>query len=98
VNGSQRWCLNCAAEWPTAALFLAEVNGLEDRKAAPPTHQQLQNRFLNILAQLDDQDVRLSQINTWLDTLEAQLELAETTGDPVELMLPIPLMPVSAHA
>lgn len=22
VNGSRRWCLNCDAEWPTAAAFL----------------------------------------------------------------------------
>jgi predicted RNA-binding Zn-ribbon protein involved in translation (DUF1610 family) len=27
VNGSRRWCLHCNAEWPTAADFLAEVEG-----------------------------------------------------------------------
>jgi hypothetical protein len=25
VNGSRRWCLNCGAEWPTAVLFLEEL-------------------------------------------------------------------------
>ncbi len=75
VNGSRRWCLSCLAEWPTAAEFLAAVNAIHDQAIQIPTRQQLQKRFLNILAQIDERE--LGKINTWLDSLETWLAFVE---------------------
>jgi predicted RNA-binding Zn-ribbon protein involved in translation (DUF1610 family) len=97
VNGSRRWCLNCLAEWPTAVLFLAEVNATQ-QVLELPTRQQLQSRFLTMLAQLDEQDGRLSRINAWLDTLETQLDLTDNVDDPDETVLPIASIPVLEYA
>jgi hypothetical protein len=41
VNGSRRWCLNCGAEWPTAAEFLAEVNASRNQVSAGVTRTDL---------------------------------------------------------
>jgi predicted RNA-binding Zn-ribbon protein involved in translation (DUF1610 family) len=98
VNGSRRWCLNCLAEWPAATLFLAEVNAIQEQVIELTTRQQLQSRFLTMLAQLDEQDGRLSRINAWLDTLEAQLDLTDHIDEPDETVLPITSMPVLEYA
>jgi len=97
VNGSQRWCLNCLAEWPTSDTFLAEVNTTQ-QVIELPTRQHLQNRFLHLLSQLDEKDARLSRINAWLDTLEAQLDLAQAADDPDKIILSITSMQVSEYA
>jgi hypothetical protein len=99
VNGSRRWCLNCLAEWPTSDTFLAEINAIcEQQDIELPTRQQLQNRFLNLLSQLDEEDTRLSRINAWLDTLEAQLDLSQAADHPDKIMLPIASIPVPEYA
>jgi hypothetical protein len=99
VNGSRRWCLNCLAEWPTAATFLAEVNAIcEQQDIELPTRQQLQYRFLNILTQLDEHDARLSRINAWLDMLDAQLDLTDNVDNRDETMLPIASIPMLEYA
>jgi hypothetical protein len=98
VNGSRRWCLNCLAEWPTSDSFLAEVNAIDHQDIELPTRQQLQNRFLNLLSQLDEEDGRLSRINTWLDTLEAQLDLSQVADGPDKIMLPIVSLQVPEYA
>ena len=77
VNGSRRWCLNCMAEWPTADAFLAEVNAGREQNYGQLTRRQLQSRFQNILARLDEPE--LVKIKTWLDTLEAEFDLTEAT-------------------
>ena len=77
VNGSRRWCLNCMAEWPTADAFLTEVNAGRGQGFEKHSRQQLQSRFQNILARLDEPE--LVKVKTWLDTLEAELDLAEDT-------------------
>jgi hypothetical protein len=97
VNGSRRWCLNCLTEWPNSDTFLAEVNATQ-QVLELPTRQQLQNRFLTMLAKLDEEDGRLSRINSWLDTLEAQLDLVQDSDDPDEMVLPITSMPVLEYA
>jgi hypothetical protein len=89
--------LNCLAEWPTAVLFLAEVNATQ-QVLELPTRQQLQSRFLTMLAQLDEQDGRLSRINAWLDTLETQLDLTDNVDDPDETVLPIASLAVLEYA
>lgn len=66
VNGSRRWRLNCMAEWPTADVFLAEVNAGGGQDFKQLSRQQLQSHFQNILAQLDEPD--LARIETWLNT------------------------------
>jgi transposase-like protein len=91
VNGSRRWCLHCLAEWPTAAAFLTEVKAHQGQLVERPTRQQLQARFLSILARLDEQDPQLGQISAWLDTLEAQLDLADM-AEQVEKHQTIPTM------
>ena len=73
VNGSRRWCLNCGAEWPTASEFLAEVNSGQDQSDTMPTRTELQRRFMQILAQLEEQDAQLSQVDLWLNELENRL-------------------------
>ena len=91
VNGSRRWCLNCLAEWPTAAEFLTEVEG-----GPEPTgpREQLQHRFASLLARLEPSDPHFDQIGQWLDELEQQL--AETKTEPGERatawasLLPVP--------
>jgi hypothetical protein len=56
------------------------------------------NRFLNLLSQLDEEDGRLSRINSWLDTLEAQLDLTDHIDESDETVLPITSMPVPEYA
>jgi hypothetical protein len=73
VNGSRRWCLNCGAEWPTAAEFLAEVEAIGHQNIQAPSREELRERFLDILAGLEEQDVQLSQIDVWLNELENRL-------------------------
>jgi hypothetical protein len=51
-----------------------------------------------MLAQLDEQDGRLSRINAWLDTLETQLDLTDNVDDPDETVLPIASIPVLEYA
>lgn len=92
VNGSRRWCLNCLAEWPTADAFLAEVNADGGQDFEQPGRQQLQSRFQNILARLDESE--LTKIRTWLDTLEVELDLAEATVAINEEVTPINAIPV----
>ena len=96
VNGSQRWCLNCMAEWPTADAFLTEVNVGEGQSFGQPTRSQLQNRFQNILARLDE--LEMAKVKTWLDTLEAQLDLAEDTEHINEEVAQINAIPVLEYA
>jgi hypothetical protein len=91
VNGSRRWCLHCLAEWSTIAAFLTEVNAIQGQIVDLPTRQQLQDRFLSILARLDEQDPQLSKISVWLDTLEAQLDPGEI-AEVVEKHSAMPLM------
>lgn len=89
VNGSRRWCLNCLAEWPTADAFLAEVSPVQPQNTEHPTHrQQLQSRFQNILARLDEPE--LDKINNWLDSLEAQLALPQEPDSIIE-KIPSPM-------
>ncbi|MCB0165542.1 MAG: hypothetical protein KDI79_15030 [Anaerolineae bacterium] len=96
VNGSRRWCLNCLAEWPTADAFLAEVNTDGGQGFEQPSRQQLQSRFQNILARLDEPE--LTKIKTWLDTLEVELDLAEATVAINEVVTPINAIPVLEYA
>jgi hypothetical protein len=69
INGSQRWCLNCGAEWPTAAEFLSEVNAIA--RMATPARTRLQARFTSLLTKLTDE--RLLEIDAWLDELESEI-------------------------
>jgi hypothetical protein len=96
VNGSRRWCLNCMAEWPTADAFLAEVNAGGGQNYGQLTRRQLQSRFQNILARLAEPD--LARIETWLDTLETQLDLAEATDLTNEEVAPINAIRVPEYA
>lgn len=96
VNGSRRWCLNCLAEWPTADAFLAEVNADGGQGFEQLSRQQLQSRFQNLLARLDEPD--LARIETWLDTLEARLDLAEATDHTTEEVAPINAIRVTEYA
>ncbi|MEW5958398.1 MAG: hypothetical protein AB1801_11770 [Chloroflexota bacterium] len=89
VNGSRRWCLNCGAEWPTAADFLTEVNAAQDQVGAGPSRTELQQRFLNILASLDEQDKQLIQVEIWLDELERRLVLSADRQPATETVAPI---------
>lgn len=73
LNGSRRWCLSCSAEWPTAQAFLAELDWLP--AMVETTQTNLQNRFVNILAQLADE--QLDEIAVWLDELERCLAEAD---------------------
>lgn len=81
VNGSQRWCLNCGAEWPTAAEFLAEVNVIGQQNIQVPSREELQERFLDILAGLEEQDFQLSQVDRWLNELENRLAIAQNRAE-----------------
>ena len=80
VNGSRRWCLNCGAEWPTAVEFLAEVNNNRDHSDTVPTRTELQQRFMEILARLEEQDGQLGQIDLWLKELENRLVTARSNS------------------
>lgn len=75
VNGSRRWCLNCGAEWPTAAAFLAEVEVLPGQEKRQLRLEDLTRRFTNLLAGVDDQE--LDRVETWLDDLERSLAPTE---------------------
>ncbi|MCB0191928.1 MAG: ParB N-terminal domain-containing protein [Anaerolineae bacterium] len=96
VNGSRRWCLNCLAEWPTANAFLAEVNADDEQDVEQPSRQQLQSRFQNILARLDEPE--LGKVKTWLDTLEDELDLAEASVAINEEVTPINTIPMLEYA
>ena len=96
VNGSRRWCLNCMAEWPTADAFLVEVNAGGGQDFDQLSRQQLQSRFQNILSRLNEPD--LARIETWLDTLEAQLDLVEDADHTNEEVAPINAIPVPEYA
>ena len=96
VNGSRRWCLNCMAEWPTADAFLAEVNAGGRQNYGQLTRRQLQSRFQNILARLDEPE--LARIETWLDTLETQLDLTKATDHTNEEVAPINAIRVPEYA
>ncbi|MEW5960870.1 MAG: hypothetical protein AB1801_24355 [Chloroflexota bacterium] len=89
INGSRRWCLNCGAEWPTAADFLTEVNAAQNQTDAVPTRTELQQRFLNILASLGEQDRQLIQVEIWLDELERRLVLSADLQPVAETVAPI---------
>ncbi len=73
VNGSQRWCLNCGAEWPTAAEFLNEVEVVG--QMSTPARTRLQARFAGLLTKLTDE--KLAEIDAWLDELENEIPSAE---------------------
>jgi hypothetical protein len=88
VNGSRRWCLRCGAEWPTAGEFLAEVNANRGQAGSAPTRTELQQRFMQILAQLEEQDGRLIQIEIWLDELERQVVLSNNLHPATETVAP----------
>jgi predicted RNA-binding Zn-ribbon protein involved in translation (DUF1610 family) len=101
VNGSRRWCLNCGAEWPTAAEFMAEVNAARDQAGAGPTRTELQQRFLNILTNLAEQPEQLVQVEIWLTELERQLGLAvnlHLTGQAVAPILSRYSIPILEYA
>lgn len=95
VNGSRRWCLNCLAEWPTAAEFLAEVEG-----GPEPTgpREQLQHRFATLLARLEPSDPHLAQIGQWLDELEQQLAAADSPGPGERATAWTSLLPLPEYA
>jgi predicted RNA-binding Zn-ribbon protein involved in translation (DUF1610 family) len=80
VNGSRRWCLNCGAEWPTASDFLAEVEVIGHQNIQVPSREELRERFLDILARLEEQDVQLSQIDVWLNELENRLVIPQSNN------------------
>jgi hypothetical protein len=96
VNGSRRWCLNCMAEWPTAAAFLTEVTAGKGSNSEQSDRQQLKNRFLTILARLDEPE--LARLQTWLDALEAQLNPAEDSRHPNQMFTLISAIPVPEYA
>ncbi|MFC1975760.1 hypothetical protein ACFLXQ_05135 [Chloroflexota bacterium] len=93
VNGSRRWCLNCGAEWPTASDFLEEANARQNQIVKSPTREQIQGRFLNILARLEDQDEQLAQVDIWLDELEHKLAFPENNSpvDDIPELVPWPI-------
>jgi hypothetical protein len=70
VNGSQRWCIGCGANWPTATTFLNEVaaahNPQPDR-----LRRELGRRFNNLLQRLSAP--QLVQVERQLFDLEQQL-------------------------
>ena len=84
------------AEWPTADAFLAEVNAGGGQDFEQPNRRQLQSRFNNILARLDGPE--MAKVKTWLDTLEAQLDLAEDTEHINEEVAQINAIPVLEYA
>lgn len=101
VNGSRRWCLNCGAEWPTAAEFLTEVNASRDQVGARVTRTEIQQRFLNILTNLEEQPEQLIQVEIWLTELEYQLGLATNFPPAEETVAPtfaLNLLPVLEYA
>ncbi len=101
VNGSRRWCLNCGAEWPTAVEFLAEVKASRDQVSAGVTHTELQQRFLNILANLEEQPEQLIQVEIWLTELEHKVGLftdLHPAAEPVAPAIALNLIPVLEYA
>ncbi|MEW5959116.1 MAG: hypothetical protein AB1801_15400 [Chloroflexota bacterium] len=54
-----------------------------------PTRTELQQHFLNILANLDEQTDQLFQVEIWLDELERQLVLSTDRQPATETVAPI---------
>ncbi|MCL4299091.1 MAG: ParB N-terminal domain-containing protein [Anaerolineae bacterium] len=76
VNGSRRWCLNCSAEWPTAAAFLAAV---QSEPSTEPTtgREAIRNRLRQLISLVDTcPDEQLAELATWLTNLEMSLTFA----------------------
>lgn len=76
VNGSRRWCLNCSAEWPTAATFLAAV---QSEPSTEPTtgREAIRNRLRQLISLVDTcPDEQLAELATWLTNLEMSLTFA----------------------
>jgi hypothetical protein len=73
VNGSRRWCLNCGAEWSTAAAFLAEVQIKHPLELAA-NRESTKMRLRKLVSLVDAcPDEQLEKIVTWLDNLETAL-------------------------
>ncbi|MBE7472308.1 MAG: hypothetical protein HS114_24505 [Anaerolineales bacterium] len=73
VNGSRRWCLNCSAEWPTAAAFLAAVQTRQPQALATG-REAIKMRLWKLVSLVDAcPDEQLEEIVTWLDDLETAL-------------------------
>lgn len=73
VNGSRRWCLNCSAEWPTAAAFLVAVQARQPQALATG-REALKIRLRKLVSLVDAcPDEQLEEIVTWLDNLETSL-------------------------
>ncbi len=75
VNGSRRWCLNCGAEWPTAMAFLAEVESWSHSGPRRSRLENLQRRFMILLAGLDEHQLEMAE--TWLEDLAREVGAAE---------------------
>jgi predicted RNA-binding Zn-ribbon protein involved in translation (DUF1610 family) len=76
VNGSRRWCLNCSAEWPTAAAFLAAVQTRQPQALATG-REAIKTRLWKLVSLVEAcPDEQLEEIVTWLDDLETVLTLA----------------------
>lgn len=77
---------------------MAEVNAARDQAGAGPTRTELQQRFLNILTNLEEQPEQLVQVEIWLTELERQLglstnfHLAEETVAPTFALNLIPVL------
>lgn len=73
VNGSRRWCLNCDAEWPTAAAFLTAATVTHNASNADKNNREgLERRFSNLLVGLAGG--QLAEVEGWLKELEYRLQ------------------------
>jgi hypothetical protein len=73
INGHRRWCLNCSAEWPTAAAFLATVQAKQPLELATG-REAIKTRLWKLVSLVDTcPDEQLEEIITWLDNLETTL-------------------------
>jgi ribosomal protein L37AE/L43A len=67
VNGSQRWCIGCGANWPTADAFLADVAAAEP---VTTRRAELTRRFTEVVRHLSPS--QLSEVETVIMRLEKQ--------------------------
>ena len=70
VNGSQRWCIGCGANWPSASTFLTAVAATRDPQPER-LRRELGRRFTNLLQRLSAP--QLVQVERQLFELEQQL-------------------------
>ncbi|GAB4428732.1 MAG: hypothetical protein Kow0031_09020 [Anaerolineae bacterium] len=73
VNGSQRWCIGCGANWPTAGTFLAAVAAAEQNGSTAVRRERLAARFNDLLPQLTP--VQIERLEAALETLQTQPEI-----------------------